>query len=363
MESAAVPAEALNHAFPKLNLPIQPPYPPAEAKSVKDLPRGSGWLYEPKWDGFRCLAFREDDQVALQSKAGQPLGRYFPEIVATLLALPARKFVLDGEIVIRQGKGLDFDALLQRIHPAASRIQRLSQETPATYMVFDLLVDAKGRSLVAKPLSARRMALQELAAGMIQTEPDHKRGKKATSRTTLNKSDERIVLSPATSDIVAAEKWMREGAASGWDGAVAKRLDCEYMSGERTGMVKVKRIRTADCVVGGFRWARGRSSQGQAANSRADSKSIVSKKRPNEEVGSLLLGLHNKNGELDHIGFSSSFTREERGKLKSILKPLMGGEGFSGKAPGGPSRWTRDQRDTEWFPLKPKLVGEFQYDH
>ncbi|MCU1333564.1 MAG: dependent ligase [Candidatus Angelobacter sp.] len=363
VESAPVPAEALDHAFPKLNLPIQPPYPPAEAKSVKDLPRGSGWLYEPKWDGFRCLACREDDQVVLQSKAGQPLARYFPEIVAALLALPLRKFVLDGEIVIRHGKGLDFDALLQRIHPAASRIRRLSQETPATYMVFDLLVDAKGRSLVAKPLSARRMALQELAAGMIQTEPDHKRGRKVTSRTTLNESDERIMLSPATSDFPAAEKWMREGAASGWDGVIAKRLDCEYMSGERTGMVKVKRIRTADCVVGGFRWARGKSSQSQASNSRADSKSIDSKKRPNEEVGSLLLGLHNKNGELDHIGFSSSFTREERRKLKSILKPLMGGEGFSGKAPGGPSRWTRDQRDTEWFPLKPKLVGEFQYDH
>jgi ATP-dependent DNA ligase len=171
------------------------------------------------------------------------------------------------------------------------------------------------------------------------------------------------MLSPATSDFATAEKWMREGATSGWDGVVAKRLDCEYMSGERTGMVKVKRIRTADCVVGGFRWARGKSSQGHTANSSADSKSTDSKKRPNEEVGSLLLGLHNKNGELDHIGFSSSFTREERRKLKSILKPLMGGEGFSGKAPGGPSRWTRDQRDTEWFPLKPKLVGEFQYDH
>ncbi len=147
--SAAVPAEQLTHAFPKLNLPIQPPYPPAEAKSVDTLPHESGWLYEPKWDGFRCLAFRQGDEVVLQSKAGQPLGRYFPEIVAALLALPARRFVLDGEIVIRSGAGLDFDALLQRIHPAASRIQRLAQETPSTYMVFDLLVDSKGRSLVA----------------------------------------------------------------------------------------------------------------------------------------------------------------------------------------------------------------------
>lgn len=375
--SAAVPAEQLTHAFPKLNLPIHPPYPPAEAKSVVALPRESGWLYEPKWDGFRCLAFRQGDEVVLQSKAGQPLGRYFPEIIAALLALPARKFVLDGEIVIHSGAGLDFDALLQRIHPAASRIQRLSQETPSTYMVFDLLVDGKARSLTAKPLSARRMALQEFAAANIHTgtHSDRKGSKKTGLQTALNSNNQRIMLSPASADFATAEKWMREGAASGWDGVVAKRLDCEYMSGERTGMVKIKRIRTADCVVGGFRWARGaKASAGKAApsktassgsaNSRStNSKTADSKKRPTEEVGSLLLGLYNKNGELDHIGFSASFTREDRKKLKSILKPFMGGEGFSGKAPGGPSRWTRDARDTEWFPLKPKLVGEFQYDH
>src|SRR5579864_4248604 len=208
LQSAAVPAEALEHAFPKLNLPILPPYPPAEAKSVSALPHESGWLYEPKWDGFRCLAFRQGDEVVLQSKAGQPLGRYFPEIVAALLALPARKFVLDGEIVIRSGSGLDFDALLQRIHPAASRIQRLSQETPSTYMVFDLLVDAKGRSLAANPLSARRMALQEFAAANIDGEPEGKRSKKAKLKTTLNKGA-RIMLSPASADFAAAEKWMR----------------------------------------------------------------------------------------------------------------------------------------------------------
>ncbi len=363
--SAAVPAEQLTQAFPKLNLPIQPPYPPAEAKSVAALPHESGWLYEPKWDGFRCLAFRQGDEVVLQSKAGQPLGRYFPEIVTALLALPARKFVLDGELVIRSGAGLDFDALLQRIHPAASRIQRLSQETPATYMVFDLLVDEKGRSLASKPLSARRMALQEFAAANIDGEPDRKRSNKAGLKTTLSGSDARIMLSPASADFATAEKWMREGAASGWDGVVAKRLDCEYMSGERTGMVKIKRIRTADCVVGGFRWAREQKlSREDAKESKsASSKTADSKKRPTEEVGSLLLGLYNKNGELDHIGFSASFSREERRKLKSILKPYMGGKGFTGKAPGGPSRWTRDARDTEWFPLKPKLVGEFQYDH
>src|SRR5579871_3087948 len=142
--SAAVPAEQLAQAFPKLNLPIQPPYPPAEAKSVAALPHESGWLYEPKWDGFRCLAFRHGGEVVLQSKAGQPLGRYFPEVVAALQELPVRKFVLDGEIVIRRNGALDFDALLQRIHPAASRIKKLSQETPATYLVFDLLMNDKG---------------------------------------------------------------------------------------------------------------------------------------------------------------------------------------------------------------------------
>jgi ATP-dependent DNA ligase len=358
IRSAAISAEALDQAFPRLSLPLQPPYPPAEAKSVKELPRDPGWLYEPKWDGFRCLAFRQGDTIVLQSKAGQPLTRYFPEVVAALSALPARKFVLDGEIVIRSGAGVDFDALLQRIHPAASRVQRLSQETPAVYMIFDLLVDAKGKSLAASPLSARRMALLEFASANAKAPP-------------------RISLSPASADFATAEKWMREGAASGWDGVVAKRLDCEYKSGERTSMVsgegpaivKIKRIRTADCVVGGFRWARGKSSATEDSatrNSRNGAKQDSqqnNKKRSNEEVGSLLLGLYNRKGELDHIGFSASFTREERRRLKSILEPLMGGEGFSGKAPGGPSRWTRDARDTEWFPLKPKLVGEFQYDH
>src|ERR1041385_1350113 len=366
VRSAAVPAEALNHAFPKINLPLHPPYPPAEARAVKELPRGPGWLYEPKWDGFRCLAFRRGDEIILQSKAGQPLGRYFPEIVAALLALTERKFVLDGEIVIRSGAGLDFDALLQRIHPAASRIQRLSQETPGTYMIFDLLVDARNKPLVLSPLSARRMALQEFASvniGEAEDKGARKSQSKARAKTTSDSPMPRIMLSPASSDFATAEKWMREGAASGWDGVVAKRLDCEYMSGERTGMVKIKRIRTADCVVGGFRWAREKASAGKAKESKANSKSADLKKRPKEEVGSLLLGLYNKNGELDHIGFSASFTREERKKLKPILKPLMGGKGFSGKAPGGPSRWTRDARDTEWFPLKPTLVGEFQYDH
>jgi ATP-dependent DNA ligase len=378
VRSAAVPAEAITHAFPKINLPLQPPYPPAEAKPVKELPREPGWLYEPKWDGFRCLAFRQSEEIILQSKAGQPLTRYFPEIAAALRALPVRKFVLDGEIVIRSGAGLDFDALLQRIHPAASRIQRLSQETPATYMVFDLLADARGKSLVTRPLSARRMALQEFASANIGGEAANQGGRKSQSKAPAkaasNNAMPRIMLSPASADLATGEKWMREGAASGWDGVMAKRLDREYTSGERTGMVKVKRIRTADCVVGGFRWARSDKTSSAKESATQESQgpkkgaSKTLKKKPHSEIGSLLLGLYNKSGQLDHIGFSASFTREERKQLKKILKPLMAkagsqGAGFTGKAPGGPSRWTRDDRDTEWFPLKPKLVGEFQYDH
>jgi ATP-dependent DNA ligase len=333
-----------------MHLPLQPPSP-AEAKSVKDLPHESGWLYEPKWDGFRCLAFRNGNEIILQSKAGQPLGRYFPEILAALLALPARKFVLDGELVIRSGASLDFDALLQRIHPAASRIQRLSQETPATYMLFDLLLDAKAKALTAKPLSARREALEKFAAENLNALTSTKSASSRSKPPSYANTKEQILLSPASPDLSTAKKWMRDGAASGWDGVVAKLLDSDYKSGERTGMVKIKRIRTADCVIGGFRWA-----------------------HKGGEIGSLLLGLYNHRGQLDHIGFSSSFTREDRKKLKAILKPLIilpgisSGKdtaqgGFTGKAPGGPSRWTRDDRDTEWIPLKPKLVGEFQYDH
>lgn len=337
IDSGSIPAEALGHSFPEINLPIHPPYPPTEAKAVKEIPQGSGWLYEPKWDGFRCLAFRSGNEIILQSKAGQPLARYFPEVVENLKNLPARKFVLDGELVIRGHAGLDFDALLQRIHPAESRIRKLSQQTPATYLVFDLLVDARGKLLTAEPLSARRMALQEFANANFR----HEKSANENSRAGVQ-------LSPATSDIDKAQQWMQQGAARGLDGVVAKRLDCEYTSGERTGMVKVKRIRTTDCVVGGFRWA-----------------------QKGGEVGSLLLGLYNNRGELDHVGFSSSFSKEERRKLKSILTPLIAkessstasGSGFTGKAPGGPSRWTREDRNTEWFPLKHKLVGEFQYDH
>ena len=315
----AVPAKALEGDFPAIDLPVRPPFPPMEAKAVDRIPGGGGWLYEPKWDGFRCLAFRKGGEVLLQSKACQPLGRYFPELVAALAALPVKTFVVDGEIVIPRGGSLSFDDLLQRIHPAESRIRKLAAETPASLFVFDLLVDDKGRSLVEVPLEERRVRLEKLFARIPE-------GGSA-------------VLSPASTDRRLAEGWMRDLGGEGLDGVVAKRAEAGYLSGDRSGMVKIKRMRTADCVVGGFRWT-------QAGG----------------QVGSLLLGLYDDEGLLDHVGFSSSFTAPERKELEKVLQPHRGGEGFTGKSPGGPSRWAQG-RSTEWVPLDPVLVCEVRYDH
>lgn len=315
----ALPAERLAQPFPPIKLPIQPPYPPMEAKPVAAIPSGEEWFYEPKWDGFRCLAFRHNHEVLLQSKAGQPLGRYFPELVDALAALPIKNFVLDGEIVIMTDGRLSFDDLLMRIHPAASRIRKLSQATPATLLVFDLLVDGKGKALLELPLAQRRERLQ-LFFGDIGYQ-------------------RRLRLSPVTRQGAQAQRWMEELAGQGFDGVVAKRADLPYQSGLRTGMQKIKRLRTADCVVGGYRY----SSKGGT-------------------VGSLLLGLYNDAGQLDHVGFTSSFTAAQREALKQILEPLRGDEGFTGRAPGGPSRWSTE-RSGEWQPLQSKLVCEVQYDH
>lgn len=316
---AAVPAEALRAEFPSIALPIQPPFPPMEAKSVAEIPSGDNWLYEPKWDGFRCLVYRRGDQVLLQSKAGQPLGRYFPELVEAFRKLKPSQFVLDGEIVILVGAEPSFDDLLLRIHPAESRIRKLSHDIPATFIAFDLLVDERGRSYVERPLRER---MESLDAFM-----------KAIGRNTT------IRLSPSTTDIAAARRWMTELTGAGFDGVVAKRLDAPYASGERTAMVKIKRIRSADCVVGGFRY----STKGGT-------------------VGSLLLGLYDEQGKLDHVGFTSSFSAEQRRELKKIVEPLRGGSGFTGRAPGGPSRWSTE-RSGEWEALQPKMVCEVSYDH
>ena len=297
-------------------LPIS--YAPMDARLADSIPTGPQWQYEPKWDGFRCLAFRDGSDIALESKGGQPLGRYFPEIVSALRELGATKFVVDGELVVPQGGTLSFDALLQRIHPAASRIERLAGETPAVMICFDLLVDPSGVVLATQPLQKRREALEQFAGRFF-------------------KGNHRIVLSPGTRNVKLARKWFA-GIGATLDGVIAKRLDLPYQSGSRDGMVKIKNIRTADCVVGGFRYA----SKGK-------------------EVGSLLLGLY-EDGLLHHVGFCSSFKSEQRKKLRPLLEPLIQPPGFTGRAPGGPSRWSTE-RSTQWQPLKPKLVVEVQYDH
>ena len=320
--AGAVPAEELQAQFPDIGLPIKPPFPPMEARNAARLPESGDWMYEPKWDGFRGLAFRKENEVLLQSKAGQPLGRYFPELIEALLKLPQRQFVLDGEIVILSGGHLDFNALLQRIHPAESRIRRLSRETPVTFLCFDLLVNAKGKPITDQSLEKRREGLEEF----------FKEVPKAAG----------VRLSPATRIFATAERWIGNLATVGFDGVIAKRIDEPYHSGDRNGMVKVKRLRTADCVVGGFRYA-----------------------TKGEFVGSLLLGLYDDEGKLNHVGFTSSFKTEDRPRLLKTLEPFISDDkavGFSGNAPGGPSRWSTE-RSTEWVPLRNKLVCEVQYDH
>jgi ATP-dependent DNA ligase len=301
-----------------MSLPLNKTYRPMEALPAHELPVGGEWQYEPKWDGFRCIAFRDHKRLDLMSKAGKPLTRYFPELVEDLLALKAQQFVLDGEIVIPIEGKLSFDDLLMRIHPASSRIQKLSRLTPCMYLVFDLLVDEKGRSLVDLPLEKRRKELGTFAGRFL-------------------KKNAIVHLSPATNDLDLARRWFNAGV--GLDGVIAKRRDLLYESGERSGMQKIKSLRTADCVVGGFRYL---------------------EKQP--LVGSLLLGLYDNAGKLDHVGFTSSMHASDRPALTRKLKKLIKPPGFTGRAPGGPSRWST-KRSTEWEPLVPKLVVEVQFDH
>jgi ATP-dependent DNA ligase len=218
-----------------VTLPIPRSYAPMEALLVDELPTGTNWQYEPKWDGFRCLAFRDGDKVDVMSKAGKPLSRYFPDLVEMLLAVKAKRFVLDGEIVVPHHGELSFDELLLRIHPAKSRVARLAVESPASLIVFDLLVDAKGRSLVKLPLAERRPALEAFVAAEVP-------------------ASLRIRLSPATTKMVTVKRWFRS-VGGGLDGVIAKQLDVPYQSGNRDGMQKMKSMRTAECVVGGFRYA------------------------------------------------------------------------------------------------------------
>jgi ATP-dependent DNA ligase len=301
-----------------MSLPLSKSYRPMEAAPATELPVGSEWQYEPKWDGFRCLAFRDGSDIKLISKSGKPLSRYFPELVTALFALKSQRFVLDGEIVLPIYGALSFDHLLKRIHPSIRRITNLSQQTPCVFLIFDLLVDDKGKSLFKLPLRDRRTRLENFASRYLEANPV-------------------LRLSPVSQKIAVARKWFHVGIAL--DGVIAKRRDLPYQSGERTGMQKIKWQRTADCVVGGFRY--------------------LEKRRV---VGSLLLGLYNSDGLLDHVGFTSSIQSKERARLTTKLRQLIKPPGFTGKSPGGPSRWSK-KRSPEWQPLAPRLVVEVQFDH
>jgi ATP-dependent DNA ligase len=297
---------------------LKPPLPPMEARSVEEIPTDDEWQYEPKWDGFRCIAFRDAEQVYLQSKNGQPLARYFPDVADAVAALPAKRFVLDGELVVPVSGALSFDELQLRLHPAASRVRKLAEAHPATYIVFDLLA-GNSRSHLQQPLHERRDLLEKFARSNFR-------------------SSKNVRLSPATTDLRIANEWFKRTGGD-LDGIMAKRLDAAYASGQRTAAVKIKQIRSADCVVGGFRYATGA-----------------------RVLGSLLLGLYGNDRLLHHVGFTSAFTREQRRELTKKFEALRKPPGFNGNAPGGPSRWSTE-RSGEWEPVAPKIVVEVAYDH
>src|SRR6476661_189251 len=297
---------------------LKPSIPPMESRSVEEIPTGDEWQYEPKWDGFRCLAFRDVDKIFLQSKNGQPLARYFPDVVANVAKLAQQQFVLDGELVIPIGGALSFDELQLRLHPAASRVQKLAAAHPALYIVFDLLAE-DGESYLKLNLRERRRLLDKFARSNFR-------------------SAKNVRLSPATTNLKIASEWFKK-AGGDLDGIIAKRLDRAYASGERTAAVKIKQIRTVDCVVGGFRYASGA-----------------------RVIGSLLLGLYGDDGLLHHVGFTSAFKASERPALTKKFEALKKPPGFTGNAPGGPSRWSTE-RTGEWEPVDPKIVVEVTYDH
>ncbi len=287
-----------------------------EAKVVDALPDGPEWQFEPKWDGFRCLAYKAGGAVDLRAKSGKPLGRYFPEMIEALRDARADGFVLDGELMVPRGDTLSFGALQDRVHPAESRVRRLAAETPALLVLFDCLATADAGSMLQNVLSERRAALEHVMRGFTRAD--------------------RVRLSPFTRDRRQAARWL-ERAHGALDGVIAKRLDQPYTAGKRD-MLKVKTHRSADCVVGGFRYG-----------------------KDTGLVGSLLLGLFDAEGRLDHVGFTSAISGAERPALTRRLEALRGGVGFTGDAPGGPSRWATEQ-SAAWQKLRPELVVEVSYD-
>jgi len=310
--------------------PVPPPVPPMLAKRAAALPTGGGWIFEPKWDGFRALVFRDGEALTIQSRDEKPLERFFPELVAPLKAQLPQRCVLDGEIVVVTPEGLAFDALQLRLHPAASRIALLSREVPASFVVFDLLGDGE-RSLLDVPFADRRARLETMLAGAAP--PLH--------------------LTPATEDVAVAADWFARFEGAGFDGVIAKAADSRYEPGKRT-MLKLKHERECDCVVAGFRWH---------------------KTGAGEKVGSLLLGLHDDGGRLQHVGVVASFTDERRRELVEFLAPYRSGpaghpwqdwampeEAAGQRRPGAQSRWSQG-KDLSWEPLRPELVVEVAYDH
>jgi ATP-dependent DNA ligase len=314
--------------------PIEPPVAPMLAKPVAAIPDGDGWRYEPKWDGFRAIAFRDGDELYLQSRDLKPLNRYFPELEAPLRALKQTRYVIDGEVVIAGRAGLDFEALLLRIHPAASRVAMLAEQSPASFVAFDCLADGD-EDLRERPMSERRTRLERLLADAPSS----------------------VLLTPATADPKVAQRWFEVFEGAGLDGVIAKRAELQYLPGKRE-MAKIKHLRTADCVVAGFRWH---------------------KNGPGTLVGSLLLGLFNKEGQLQHVGVTASFTVDKRRELVEVLEPYRSdaleghpwGDWASWQAeadesgrrmPGATSRWNRG-KDLSWVALRPELVCEVAYDH
>jgi ATP-dependent DNA ligase len=309
---------------------LEPPIEPMLSKAVPELPAGEGWLFEPKWDGFRAIAFRDGDSLYLQSRDLKPLDRYFPDLAAPLrTSLPAR-CVMDGEIVIATPDGLDFDALQMRLHPAASRVAKLAAETPASFVAFDVLAEGD-EDLRSRPQAERRARLEQALA----------------------RAEGRIHLTPCTRDRAVAQDWFHRFEGAGLDGIIAKHEGATYQPGKRV-MLKIKHTRTADCVVAGFRWH---------------------KNGPGELVGSLLLGLYDDEGALHHVGITSSFTTVMRHQLAKELEPLRKGalEGHpwrewaeategSPRMPGGASRWSQG-KDLSWEPLRIERVCEVAYDH
>ncbi|MBA2673284.1 ATP-dependent DNA ligase [Ramlibacter sp.] len=323
-------AAAADTAPPKANGPVVPPIEPMLAKIAETLPEEPGFLFEPKWDGFRALVFRGNDETHIQSRDLKPLNRYFPELEKALHEMLPKGCVLDGEIVVAGARGLDFDALQQRIHPAPSRIARLSKETPAAFVAFDLLA-AGGRPTMDLPQAERRVRLERL----------------------LGKPKPPLYLTPVTRDRAQAVEWLEQFEGAGLDGVIAKLDSATYQPGKRA-MLKIKHARSADCVVAGFRWYKDRT----------------------DAVGSLLLGLYDEAGVLHHVGVTSAFTLAMREELLKELEPLRkdaladhpwrewagANVGDAQRMPGAQSRWSGG-KDLAWEALRPERVVEVKYDH